>query len=81
MEPEIKNSKAPLILGILSIFFFSSPIIGLPLSIIGIVVSYKKFKKHQCKAYKMGLGLNIAGLILTILFFCIVYYMLVNNLI
>lgn len=72
-EIQVKISKMPLVLGIISIVSSIAPTIGILVSICGIVISSKKIKKCKCKAYKIGLILNIIGLILSILFFSILY--------
>lgn len=72
-EIQVKISKMPIVLGTISILSSIAPTIGVLVSICGIVISSKKFKKHKCKAYKIGLTLNIIGLVLSILFFAILY--------
>lgn len=72
-EIQVKISKMPIVLGIISIVLSIAPTIGVLASICGVVISSKKLKKHKCKAYKIGLTLNIIGLILSILFFGILY--------
>ncbi|GAA0866470.1 hypothetical protein [Paraclostridium tenue] len=81
MEVKVKKSKKPMILGILSLISWSIPMLGLPVSIFGIVISTKRLKEYKCKAYKIGLILSIVGLVLTILYFSVVYYLLVNKII
>jgi len=72
-EIQVKISKMPIALGIISILSSIAPTIGILVSICGIVISSRKLKKHKCKAYKIGLILNIIGVILSILFFGILY--------
>lgn len=70
----MKKSKAPMTLGILSLISWIIPALGLLLSISGIVVSSKQIKRDSCKAYKIGLKLSIAGIILSVIYFGIAYY-------
>ena len=68
MDNQIKKSKAPMILGVISCIAWLIPLIGIVTSIVGIVLSSKKIKEFSCKAYKIALTLNIIGLVLTILY-------------
>ena len=67
MENQIKKSKSPIILGVISCIAWFFPLIGLIISILGIIMSSKKIKEFSCKAYKIALALNIIGLVLTII--------------
>ncbi|BDC00531.1 hypothetical protein LTX14_002684 [Clostridium perfringens] len=67
MENQIKKSKSPIILGVISCIAWFFPLIGLIISIVGIIMSSKKIKEFSCKAYKIALALNIIGLVLTII--------------
>lgn len=64
-----KNSKAEIsfILGILSLFGWLLPIVGLPLSIISLIFGVKGLKSSKIKRAKIGIILSIAGLILSII--------------
>ena len=62
MNTTTTKSKAPIILGVLSVITWLLPIIGVPVSIAGIVVSAKKGSVH-----KLGLILSILGIILSII--------------
>ncbi|WP_415308692.1 hypothetical protein, partial [Clostridium perfringens] len=62
MDNQIKKSKAPMILGVISCIAWLIPLIGIVTSIVGIVLSSKKIKEFSCKAYKIALTLNIIGL-------------------
>lgn len=76
---ELKNpSKAPLVLGIISLFAWLIPIAGLIISIVGIVVSYMNLKIEKIKAYRIGLVLNIIGLVITIGYLILSYYVIFN---
>lgn len=63
---EVKKSKSPIVLGILSLIAWLLPIIGAPVSISGIVIACKKIKAEKTTSAKIGLVLSILGLILTI---------------
>ncbi|SHH66469.1 hypothetical protein [Clostridium grantii] len=63
---QVKNSKSPLVLGILSAIFWLIPIIGVPVSIAGIIVSVKKSKSEKGGFSKAGIILSIIGLVLSI---------------
>ena len=54
------KSTVALVLGIISLIMWIIPIIGLPLSIVGLVLGCKN-------KYKAGIILNIIGLVLTII--------------
>ena len=54
MEGKIKKSKAPIILGVISCIAWLIPLIGIIISIVGIVMSSKKIKEFSCKAYKIA---------------------------
>ncbi|CEP43549.1 hypothetical protein [Paraclostridium sordellii] len=81
METQVKKSKKPMILGIISLVAWIIPIVGAIVSIFGIAISSKRLKEDKCKAYKIGLVLNIAGLVLSILYFAYSYYLIMNNMI
>lgn len=79
METKIKKSKKPMILGIISLVAWIIPIVGAIVSIFGIVLSSKKLKEDKCKAYKISLWLNIAGLVSAILCFTYTFYSIMNK--
>ncbi|MCR8745705.1 hypothetical protein [Romboutsia lituseburensis] len=79
MENQIKKSKKPMVLGILSLVAWIFPIIGLIVSTFGIVISSKRLKEVKCKAYKIGLVLNILGMTLTVLNIVLAFYLYMNN--
>lgn len=81
MENQIKKSKAPMILGVISCIVWLIPLIGIVTSIVGIVLSTKKMKEFSCKAYKIALALNIIGLVLTVIFFIINFIIQYNKLV
>ena len=54
------KSMGALICGIISLIMWLIPIIGLPLSIVGLILGCKN-------KYKVGITLNIIGLVLTII--------------
>lgn len=75
MNIELKKSKAPMILGVLSLITWIIPALGLIVSGFGIAISSKNLKKYNCKAYKIGRILSIIGLILAIVYFAVLYYL------
>lgn len=79
MEQLIKKSKAPIALGIVSLFTWIIPIIEAITSIVGIVLSAKNMKNDKCKTYKIALALNIIGLIITIVYFLFGFYTIMNH--
>lgn len=81
MDNQIKKSKAPMILGIISCIAWLIPLIGIVTSIVGIVLSAKKIKEYSCKAYKIALTLNIIGLVITIVYFIINFIILYKQLV
>lgn len=81
MEIQVKKSKKPMILGIVSLVAWIIPIVGAIVSVFGIVISSKRLKEDKCKAYKISLGLNILGLVLSILYFAYSYYLIMNKMI
>lgn len=81
MEVKIKKSTKPMILGIISLVAWVIPIVGVIVSVWGIIISSKRLKENRCKAYKIGLWVNIVGLILAILYFAYSYYLIMNNMI
>ncbi len=80
MDNQIKKSKAPIILGVISCVDWLIPLVGIVTSIVGIILSYKKIKEFSCKAYKIALALNIIGLLLTIINFVVGFIMIYNKL-
>lgn len=78
METQVKKSKKPMILGIISLVAWIIPLVGAIVSIFGIVIASKRLKEGTCKAYKIGLLLNIIGLLLSILYFAYSYYLFMN---
>lgn len=75
MNIELKKSKAPMILGVLSLIAWIIPALGLIISGFGIAISSKNLKKYNCKAYNIGRILSIIGLILAIVYFAVLYYL------
>ncbi|GKX68287.1 hypothetical protein [Inconstantimicrobium mannanitabidum] len=65
MEQNIQpnQSKSPLVLGILSLITWILPIVGYPVSIVGIIMSVKQMKVENNTKIKICLGLNILGVI------------------
>lgn len=81
MENQTKKSKKPMVLGMVSLVAWLIPIIGFITSTFGIVISSKRLKEDKCKAYKIGLSLNIVGIILSVLYFIISYYLIMNKMV
>lgn len=79
MENQTQKSKKPMVLGIVSLVAWTIPIIGLIVGTFGIVISLKKLKEDKCKAYKIGLSLNIIGIILSILCWIFTTYLIMKN--
>ncbi|CEP41089.1 hypothetical protein QJR30_17995 (plasmid) [Paraclostridium sordellii] len=79
METQVKKSKKPMILGIISLVAWIIPLVGAIVSIFGIVIASKRLKEDKCKAYKIGLWLNIVGLASAILCFAYTYYLIMDN--
>lgn len=79
MENQIKKSKKPMVLGIISLVAWFIPIIGLIVSTFGIVISSKRLKEDKCKAYKIGLILNIIGIVLSVLCWIFSSYLYMSN--
>lgn len=65
MEQNIQQnqSKSPLVLGILSLITWILPIVGYPVSIVGIIMSVKQMKVENNTKIKVCLALNILGVI------------------
>ena len=63
-----QQSIAGFVLGLISIVAWILPLVGYPVTIVGIVLSAKAIKqdKTNLKA-KIGLGLSIAGLVATLI--------------
>lgn len=53
------KNTASLVLGIISLIFWAFPLLGFPISIVGLVLAVRK-------KYTVGLVLNIIGLCLTV---------------
>lgn len=53
------NTKVPLVLGILSLILWLLPILGAPISIVGLILGIRS-------KYNVGIVLNVIGLCLTI---------------
>lgn len=64
-QPVKSYSTAGLVLGILGIFTSLVPIIGLPIQIIGLVLSSLSLKSHKRGQAIAGLTLCIMGIILS----------------
>lgn len=79
MEIQVKKSKKPMVLGIISLVAWIIPLIGVIVSIFGIVISAKRLKEDKCKAYKIGLSLNIVGIILSILCWIFATYSIMSR--
>lgn len=78
MDIQVEKSKAPMILGVSSLIAWIIPAIGLIVSIAGIVISSKRLKEDNCKAYKIGRVLSIVGIVLSVAYFAILYYIQVS---
>ncbi|WP_373598738.1 hypothetical protein [Paraclostridium bifermentans] len=81
METEVRKSRKPMVLGIISLVAWIIPLIGMIVSGFGIAISLKRLKEDKCKAYKIGLGLSIVGLILAIGYFAFSYYLIMNHMV
>ena len=70
-EETSRNSKAvaSLVLGIIAVLFCGLPIIGVPVSIIGLVLAMGSKKHGASGLATAGLVLNIIGLVLSVLVF------------
>ena len=70
-EETNRNSKAmaSLVLGIIAVLFCGLPIIGVPVSIIGLVLAMSSKKQGASGLATAGLVLNIIGLVLSVLVF------------
>lgn len=79
MENQIKKSKKPMILGVLGLVTWIVPIIGLIVSTFGIAISLKRLKEDKCKAYQIGLLLNIIGIVLSLLCWIFASYLHMKN--
>ena len=67
------SAIAGLVLGILGLFFFWIPLVGISITVVGLVLSAKGMKSTNRGAATGGLVLNIIGLTLTVLYWvCIV---------
>lgn len=78
MDIQVKKPKAPMILGVSSLIAWIIPAIGLIVSIAGIIISSKRLKEDNCKAYKIGRILSIVGIVLSVAYFAILYYIQVS---
>lgn len=83
MENQVKKSKKPMalpmVLGVVSLVAWLIPIVGVITSTLGIVISSKRLKEDKCKAYKIGLSLNIVGIILSVLYWIFATYSIMNK--
>ncbi len=79
MENTIKKNKSPLVLGVISLFAWFIPIIGIITSIVGLILSIKSRKIDKCKAYDIAIVLNIIGIILTVANFAIGFYLIYSK--
>lgn len=83
----INKSAAPQVLSIIGMFAWFLPIIGLPVSIIGLVLSIKELNNYEDKSTKIWITLSIIGIVLSLINASIGAYMgatgqhpLINNL-
>ncbi|MCC3863855.1 hypothetical protein K0040_05955 [Terrisporobacter petrolearius] len=76
---EQKRYKAPMVLGIVNLFSWFIPLIGVITGIFGILVSRKRLKEQKFKAYKIGLILSIIGLVLSLLNWVLAVYLAYTN--
>lgn len=81
IDSQIKKSKKPMLLGILSLVTWILPIIGLIVSTFGIAIASKKLKEDKCKAYQIGLLLNIIGIVLSLLCWIFASYLHMKNMV
>lgn len=61
------QATASLILGILSLFGWCLPILGLPLSITGLVLGIKNLEATNRSAAIAGIVMNLIGLLLSLI--------------
>lgn len=76
---EQKRYKAPMVLGIVNLFSWFIPLIGVIIGIFGILVSRKRLKEQKLKSYKIGLILSIIGLVLSLLNWVLAVYLAYTN--
>ena len=66
-QPSIKESKTGYYLGIVSLIAWFIPLVGFPVSIIGLYLGYKDIKKGENPTVRRGILFSKIGLILTII--------------
>lgn len=82
MEEQIqeqKRYKAPMVLGIVNLFSWLIPLIGVITGVFGILVSRKRLKEQKLKAYKIGMILSIIGLVLSLSNWALAVYLFYTN--
>jgi len=68
---ENKMANTAFVLGIISLIAWLIPFIGLPVSIIGLILSNKAQKSSNDGKAKQGLKMSITGLVLSIINFVV----------
>lgn len=63
----MEKAKICMTLGIISLITWIIPLIGYPVSIVGLIISILEIKETETKKAYKALTLNIIGLILTII--------------
>lgn len=66
-QPHIKESKRAYYIGIVSLIAWLLPLLGFPVSIIGLYLGYKDIKKSENLSVRRGILFSQIGLILTII--------------
>lgn len=82
MEEQIqeqKRYKAPMVLGIVNLFSWLIPLIGVITGVFGILVSRKRLKEQKLKAYKIGMILSVIGLVLSLSNWALAVYLFYTN--
>lgn len=75
VDPLAGKAKTSLILGIIGLFAWIIPIIGLPVTITGLVMGIKAWKSSKYTMAVAGVVLCIIGLVLSIMNMAIGAYM------
>lgn len=79
-QQQQKTSKLPLVLGIIAMIAWLIPILGLGVSIGGIISSIGKMKSENSKISKIGLILCIIGVVASLLNWIIGTMIIMNKL-
>ncbi len=79
VPPENKNALNALYFGIASLFGWIIPVVGIPLSLIAIILGFISLKSRRKDLARSGISLGAIGILLSLTYMMVIYYLMTSN--